>query len=204
MKKPKLRELREAIKAIFTGPYTIKSFPAKPIEPYEGFRGKPEYHEEDCIGCGACAEVCPPRAIEFIDDLSVTPPVRRFILHTDNCIFCGQCEFHCTTKTGITLSTKYDLATFDRSECVETVEKELALCEICGEVITAKDHLKWIGRKLGAKRYANPTLLMAYEDELGGLPQEAERQEKGVERSDINRILCPQCRRKVGMREIWG
>ena len=42
MKKPKLRELGEAVKALVRGPATI-GFPAEPYEPPEGFRGKPQY-----------------------------------------------------------------------------------------------------------------------------------------------------------------
>ena len=65
MRKPKLRELKEAITAVVKGPYT-STFPFTPLEPAEAFRGQPEYHEEDCIGCGACAEVCPARTIDII------------------------------------------------------------------------------------------------------------------------------------------
>ena len=39
MRYPKLRELREAIKSLFSRPYTIK-YPAEPSVPPERFRGK--------------------------------------------------------------------------------------------------------------------------------------------------------------------
>ena len=67
MRKPKLRELAEAVKAVIKGPYTIK-FPQEPSEPFEGFRGKPEFDEESCVGCGTCHEVCPAKAMDLVDE----------------------------------------------------------------------------------------------------------------------------------------
>ena len=70
MKYPKLRELKEAIKSLFSKPYTTK-FPFEPHEGFDGFRGKPKYFEEYCVGCGACSEVCPGLAITVIDPIPV-------------------------------------------------------------------------------------------------------------------------------------
>ena len=67
MRKPKLRELKEAVRAVIFGPYTSK-FPFVPHTPPDGFRGKPEFDEEGCIGCAACAEVCPAVALRCYDD----------------------------------------------------------------------------------------------------------------------------------------
>jgi len=66
MKYPKLRELKEAVRALIKGPYTSK-FPYKPHVPYERFRGRPKFNTEFCIGCTACAQVCPTGAIQFKD-----------------------------------------------------------------------------------------------------------------------------------------
>ena len=66
MRKPKLRELKEAVRAAFSGRFTTK-YPFEPHTPPDGFRGKPEFDEDECIGCGACAEVCPALAIKVID-----------------------------------------------------------------------------------------------------------------------------------------
>ena len=65
MKKPKLRELKEAVTALWKGPYTI-DIPKSPPPVAAEFRGKPEYQKEYCIGCGACSEVCPANAIEIV------------------------------------------------------------------------------------------------------------------------------------------
>lgn len=204
MKKPKLRELKEAIRAVVKGPYTTK-FPFEPHEPPENFRGKPEYSEDDCIGCAACAEVCPALAIRYIDDTDADPPVRRFELHYDKCIFCGQCELNCTTETGIHLTQKWDLATLDRSEMVERIEHELVLCEVCGAIVGTKKHLAWVARRLGAKAYANPTLIVSADGSMTLAARDAGRtDEPALARSDMMRVMCPACRRTTVVRELWG
>lgn len=204
MKKPKLRELGEAVKALVRGPITIK-FPAEPYEAPDGFRGKPKYDEDECIGCGACAQVCPSQCIDLVDDVGADPAVRRLQIHFDACIFCGQCELNCTTEKGVRLTTEYNLACFDRSTCLETVEKTLVLCEVCGAVIGARDHLLWVAERLGAKRYANPTLILLADGELGLVSGESRRDpDRPLDRSDTMRVLCPACRRTTVLRETWG
>jgi hypothetical protein len=37
----------------------------------------------------------------------------------------------------------------------KTDEKELALCEICGDIITAKKHLEWIASRLGPLAFSS-------------------------------------------------
>ncbi len=201
MKKPKLRELREAIKALIKGPYTSK-FPAE--EPYipETFRGFPKFDSSKCVGCGACSEVCPPMAITLKDDPE--RKIRVIKVRYDSCIMCGQCERACITGGGIKLSRQYDASTYDRRQVGDQVEKELVLCEMCGEPITTKDHLLWVGRKLGEKAYVNPALFML----LSGEEPEEKGQRRDIEslpyRSYFMKILCPSCRRKAHLREQWG
>ncbi len=204
MRKPKLRELKEALKAVFKGPYTNTDFPAKEAPAIAQFRGAPEFHEEDCLGCTACAQVCPANAIHVQDDLKADPPLRSFTLYYDECIFCGQCELYCPTKKGVVQSNKYDLATFDRKAVTSTVEKELVLCEVCGQVVGALDHLKWIADKLEAKKYTNPALIMVSEPEFYIARHESKRTDVPPGRADVMRILCPECRREMVLRELWG
>ena len=204
MRKPKLRELKEALRAVLCGPYTTK-FPFEPHTPPEGFRGKPEFDEDGCIGCGACAEVCPAVAIRVRDDADADPPMRHFELWYDKCIFCGQCELNCTTKEGVKLSKEWDLATLDRSTCVERIDHELVICEICGAVVGAAAHLRWVAEQLGAKAYANPTLIVAADGSMKMAPPDAGRPgEPALARNDMMRVMCPACRRTMIVRESWG
>ena len=195
MRYPKLRELIEAIKSLISRPYT-SGYPFKPHVPEKKFRGKPEYHEDECVGCAACAEVCPTQCIKVSDSAGTEKATRRLDLHFDSCIFCGQCQAACITQEGIKLSNKFDLAVFDRKDAVESVEKELVLCEGCGCLVGARDHLVWVARKLGPLAYSSPTsYLSALKDlKLAYLkivkPTELTRQDR------IN-ILCPKCRREI-------
>lgn len=203
MKKPKLRELREAITSVISKPFTTR-FPYEPAPAPDGYRGKGQFNEDECIGCGACAEVCPADAIDKIDDTTASPPVRRLVRHDDICIFCNHCGISCTTKEGIECTPEYELSTLDRSTCERVIEKELLLCDMCGEVISTKEHLQWLARKLGAQRYTNPTLIMVGEERLDLASAEAERGDVEGSRGDIMRVLCPHCRRQVVLREVWG
>jgi hydrogenase-4 component H len=198
MRKPKLRELKEAVTAVVKGPYTT-GFPFTPLTPAEAFRGQPEFHEDDCVGCGACAEVCPARTIDVIDE----EDTRTLIHHFDNCIYCGQCEANCTTEKGIILSKNFDLAVFDREQAVTKVEKELVRCEHCGDVVSTVDHLRWIARKVGSLAVANPTLLLVQSRSLGAMTEPSKRSDKPVGRWDTYRVLCPSCRREVYLTEDW-
>jgi hydrogenase-4 component H len=202
MKKPKLRELGEAVRAIVKGPYTTR-FPFVVTEPIETYRGKVEFDEATCIGCGACAQVCPPQAIRLDDDRE--KGVRRLTILYDVCIFCGQCTIHCTTETGIKHTRDYDLAEFDRIQTQASLEKELVFCEGCGEVIGTRDQLVWLAKKMGEVAYANPTIFLASARELGLIEDEmVPPADMPPYRSQHMRLLCPLCRRKAHLREEWG
>ena len=155
MRKPKLRELGEAIRAVVLGPFTSK-FPFKPSVPEKRFRGIIKFDEDNCILCGACVEVCPANARAQEDDL--VRRVRREIHYQERCIYCGQCVAYCTTKKGISHTLEYDLAKIKNEGYDNAIEKELILCEKCGEVITTRAHLLWIAKRTGELAYANPNL----------------------------------------------
>jgi len=195
MKYPKLRELKEAIKSFFSKPYTSK-FPYQPHKPYERFRGRPEYHEDDCVGCGACFQVCPAGAIEMQD----LKDKRTLVVHWDICIACGQCQANCLTAKGIILSNEFDLATTeDRSALKQEIKKDLVLCQCCGEVIAPREQVLWVAKKLGPLIFSNATLMLSYLQQLNLALKEKllTEQDDEFSRSERIKILCPRCRRQV-------
>ena len=195
--KPKIRELLEAIKALIVGPYTSK-FPKATYKAHPNFRGQPKYNDEKCVGCTACVQVCPVEALSFEDSADPENPKRTLYHHTDTCIFCGQCEAACIADNeGIKLSTDWELAFFDRKEASENIEKELQLCEVCGDVITCKDHLKWISERIGELTYSNPTLYLSRLKSLGIVDENIISALKDYGRSDRVKIVCARCRRET-------
>ena len=197
MRLPKIRELGEAVKALVLPAYTSK-FPRKPHIPHPNFRGQPVYDPDKCVGCLACEEICPAEAIAHRDIVDGPVPVRQMIHYTDTCIFCGTCEIACIADhEGIKLTSEWELAFFDRKESQETIDKELQLCEICGSPIACKDHLKWIGEKIGELTYSNPTLYLSRLKSLGIIDENIISALKDHGRSDRVKILCASCRRKT-------
>lgn len=195
MRYPKLRELKEAIKALIRGPYT-SGFPYKKHLPFERFRGKTEFHQEDCVGCGACAQVCPAGAIQMQDSRGK----RTLTINLDKCIFCGQCQANCITAKGIILSREFDLATTgEREELKQSIEKELAVCECCGENIAPYDQIRWVAGKIGPLCFANASLMLFYLQGLNLSPKEIQRlkEELDFQRPDRVKIVCPRCRREA-------
>ncbi len=202
MRWPKLRELKEAVTAVFSPRFTTR-FPAEPCVVPERYRGKPKFDLDTCIGCGACVNVCPTNALTQVDDLEANPPVRRITQQTDACIFCGNCQDNCTTETGIKLSNEWDLANMDRSTMTETHEFELQMCEKCGAVVGTKKHLVWLYEKLGPLAYTNPSLLLAKSGQLiEKLPdfQQQAQPQRPAQMSDFMKILCPKCKCELNIR----
>ena len=196
MKYPKIREIKEAVKALLTRPYTTQ-FPYAPHVPFLSFRGRPYFNEQDCVGCGACVNVCPTGALSFKDVQTDSGYKRVLKVRWDVCIECGQCELNCLTEKGIVLSNEFDIATTEeRKELCQVIEKELTLCEVCLKPILPKDQIEWTIKKLGYF-YVSNTSLIAFAQQKIGVKDSYPSTEGGIFRWDRFRILCPQCRRQA-------
>lgn len=193
---PKMRELKEAIGSLFSAPYTTR-FPADmtAVDLPDGFRGTPKFDPDTCVGCGACVQVCPTRAIDVIDDREGKK--RQFRVDYTRCMNCGQCEEKCITESGIALTKDFAVVLMDKSDAsaFDSVEKELVICESCGAIIGCRDHLKWIKDRLGAKAYAHPNLLLVTQEQFSGLgPSEIKNR---IRREDQIKQVCAKCRYQI-------
>ena len=197
MKYPKLREIKEAVKALLTKAYTSK-FPKEPHIPFLSFRGKPEFNEEDCTGCVACVNVCPTGALSYSDIKKPSGYYKRVLkVRWDICIECGQCQLNCLTEKGIVLSNEFDISTTEEREALyQVIEKDLVLCEVCGKPIAPRDHIEWTIKKIG-HLYASNTSLIAFSQKNLKIRDDFLKSEEDIFRWDRFRLLCPLCRREA-------
>ena len=192
------RILKQAVTALVSRPFTTK-FPKDSYEPQPSFRGRPRFNEAGCIGCTACAQVCPPKCIDVIDDVEANPPVRRLIHHVDACIWCGQCERYCVTQEGIKQTTEYDCVGFKPEDFEDEIDKELLLCEVCGDVIAPADQIRHLAEKLGPIAFANPTVMMVVARDMGVADEGVKSDSDAPLRSDRLSLQCPKCLRKSAL-----
>jgi len=191
---PKLREIREALTSFFSAPFTTR-YPAGPKAAFPSYRGFPRFSPDDCVGCAACAQVCPSQAIEVVDDPARR--IRRLRIDFGSCIQCGQCGEKCITGRGVANTNEYTLAVSDLKapEVYETIEKSLILCECCGQIIGCRDHLDWIKDRLGAEAYAHPNFLLSAQEQWDHPP--ASRPKSRLRREDQIKYACARCRQRI-------
>ncbi len=195
MRKPKIRELKEAITSLFSRPFTT-DFPYKPASVVKRYRGKPKYNEDICVGCGGCFQVCPAKAIEMVDDLNGEGgPTRTLIHHPAQCIFCGECQRNCITKEGIKLTTEFEISYFDEKTVTDSVKHKLLVCKHCGEVIGTEKHIMFVFKKLGSLAFSQPVTISRLMEELEIKGAAEEKFLPPIQRTDMLKIVCPKCRR---------
>lgn len=111
-----------------TGNATLK-YPEAPLPRPEAVRGKPEHDAIACIACAACANVCPPNAIQM--GIDVEAGTTTWSINFGRCIFCGRCEEVCPTKA-IVLGPEFELAVMNKDDLEECCTYDMATCSVCG------------------------------------------------------------------------
>lgn len=126
---PILKEVMICLKA---GRVTLP-YPLKPAQAPPQFRGRPSIDGAKCLGCGACAEVCPPRLIS-VTDIGMT---RRVLMDYSRCTYCARCQEICPVESA-KLTEDFEDATGDRRDLTVSVELELESCRECGTPFITK------------------------------------------------------------------
>lgn len=131
-------------------------YPLAPYEVPEGFRGKPSYDYEKCIGCTACAVACPSNAINVKLNQDKSKLVWEF--NCARCIFCGRCDEVCPTNA-VMLSKEFEIAVkFNKEDLMERGELELQHCEVCKKPFTTKKLIAYDLERLKRVGWSEETL----------------------------------------------
>jgi len=108
-------------------------YPKEKLQTYPRFRGAqalltdPATGDTKCVACMLCATICPSQCISIVGEQ--TPDGRShpatFDLDLTRCIFCGFCEEVCPVAA-IVMTRQYELATYDKNDCLLDKEKLIA------------------------------------------------------------------------------
>jgi hydrogenase-4 component H len=104
---------RELLKNAASKPCTLL-YPFEKREMPKGCRGRHNYDEAKCTGCGMCSRVCPSFAIEL---KGLGPKCEGLRVNLGACLFCQQCEESCPTGA-IWLTTEYELAVINKADAI--------------------------------------------------------------------------------------
>jgi ech hydrogenase subunit C len=128
----------------------------------EGFRGDPHVDQDKCIGCSACANVCPADAIDIEDGR--TTRVVRFMRQA--CVFCASCQDVCPTKA---VELRSGDAAWYREKGGSKSEATLPLagCPICGRGFIPEAQIAWAMKTVSDKRALTPADRVALQGRLG-------------------------------------
>ncbi|NIM05070.1 MAG: 4Fe-4S dicluster domain-containing protein [Armatimonadetes bacterium] len=147
-----LSKLKEAWICIKAGRVTLP-YPFAPAVPEEGFRGRITVDAEKCVGCGGCANVCTPRAIQVSDP---SQEIRLLEFFLERCTYCARCEEVCPEKA-VTCTKEFETATNDVQDLHLKVEVFMGTCQRCGrcfETSTELDKMMVTGFRNGKQPQA--------------------------------------------------
>ncbi len=121
-----ISKIKEALICLRAPRVTFR-YPLEPMPAPARFRGRPTIDGAKCIGCGACAAVCPPRLI------SVTGggTTRTVELNFSRCTYCARCQEVCPVGA-MQCITEFETASADRANYSVKVELEAVPCQSCG------------------------------------------------------------------------
>ncbi|MFO7274396.1 MAG: 4Fe-4S dicluster domain-containing protein [Bacillota bacterium] len=136
-------KLRELALVLGTGRVTLP-YPRAPRPPAEGFRGLPTVDGTKCVGCGACALVCPARLITLEDQGTwkvLTADLAR-------CTYCARCAEVCPYGA-FQMTSRFETAAVDPAKLRIHVSLEQLLCRECGRPIRTRHMMEQTAARTG-------------------------------------------------------
>ncbi len=110
-----IKAIAKSMREMTKKPFTLK-YPEEREMVADNYRGVHKLDIETCIGCGACARICPNQTITMLEPSSKIGKKLPSI-NLERCLFCGLCEEVCPTKCLI-LTKNYDFERMDKREFV--------------------------------------------------------------------------------------
>ena len=122
-----ISKIKETILCLKAGRVTLP-YPARAAPVPPGFRGRPLFDVNKCIGCAGCANNCPAREILVSDPCQEVRIIKYLGLR---CTYCGRCADVCPERA-ITMSGEYENATNDIHDLQQVLEIFMGTCQRCG------------------------------------------------------------------------
>lgn len=132
-----MSKFKEAWLGLAAGNVTLP-YPLAPHPPAPGFRGRPVFDVDKCIGCGGCASSCPAREILVMDPCQELRVIRYL---GRRCTSCGRCAEVCPEKA-ITMSEDFELATDHMEDLEQRLTLFMGSCQRCGRCFKAATPLE--------------------------------------------------------------
>lgn len=104
-------------------------------------------HEKKCIGCGACAAMCPAHAITVSDNKKH----RALIITLGNCIYCGICAAICPEKA-LELIPGNDPPALAKDKLYHELKIRIKQCEHCHNTIGTVKGITTVMKNIYADR----------------------------------------------------
>jgi len=121
--------------------------PGKAAHPLPPPQQKMLISDKKCFGCGACAAVCPARAISLVENKKH----RTITITVANCIYCGLCIDACPDDALI-LGAGDELPSVSKDHLHHELKIKLARCEHCRTITGTHKSIKKVIKDVYAPR----------------------------------------------------
>lgn len=147
-----LKNLKMTLKRSVTGVEVTRLYPEKIMDLPDAERGVHVLEIRKCIGCGACARICPNDCIKLVAYTRGNPVKNKKLQYPQidygRCMFCGLCVDECPVSC-LTMSKKFEIAGWNREDIIYDPEdfavglySDQELAELAEEARKAEEEKK--------------------------------------------------------------